>query len=250
MLVLMNLVDVLSVLAGLALLSACLHVYYRCQTWPRGLLALSIMVLALAFGLHRWPGFPSWTLVQLAPLTDCSLPMQWRVHLDKAAAGLLLLLAAGRGVWGQGQSVAALRRAAQLVLGCGAILALGVVLGFVRWQPAPPPWWPGWIGANIVLTVVAEEALFRGFIQRELERAWQAYRYGAAAALLLSALLFGAAHLGGGPVYAVLATLAGLLYGALWQSSRTLLWPILAHATLNAAHFLLFTWPGWNGMPC
>lgn len=250
MLAAMSLVDLISVLAGLALFGACLHVYYRCQGRARGMLALAIVLLALAFGLHRWPGFPSWTLVQQVALSRCSQPVQWTLHLDKAAAGLMLLLWAGRGLWAPGQGSHAMRRCGQLLVACMALLALGCVLGFVRWNPAPPPWWPAWLGANIMLTVVAEEVLFRGFMQRELERAWQAYQHGATAAWLLVALLFGAAHLGGGPVYAVLATLAGLLYGWLWQSSRSLLWPIAAHALLNASHFLLFTWPAWNGRPC
>lgn len=250
MLAAMSLVELISVLAGLALFGASLHAFYRSRGKTRGLLALAVVLLALTFGLHRWPGFPSWMLVRHEALSHCSRPMYWTVHLDKAAAGLMLLLWAGHELWARGQGAQARRRLGQILAGCTALLVLACLLDFVRWNPAPPDWWPAWIGANILLTVVAEEALFRGFILRELERTWQTYRYGASAALLLSAVLFGAAHFGGGPVYALLAALAGLLYGWLWQSSRSLLWPVVAHALVNASHFLLFTWPAWNGQPC
>ena len=246
----MSFVDLVFAGSGLVLFGCCLHLYYRCQGWPRAGLALAVILLAFALGLHRWPGFPAWTLVENAVLSHCSLPLHWTLQVDKAAAGLMLLLFVGRGLWAEGQGGQAARRGGQILVGCTAILALACLLDFVRWNPAPPVWWPVWVVANIGVTVVAEEALFRGFILRELERGWQGHRWGASAALLLSALLFGGAHMAGGAVYALLATLAGLLYGWLWQASRSLLWPILAHALLNAAHFLLFTWPGWNGQPC
>ena len=56
---------------------------------------------------------------------------------------------------------------------------------------------------------LAEEALFRGYIQERLGRLWRARRWGADAALLCAAALFGLAHYAGGWQWMLLAGLAG-----------------------------------------
>lgn len=107
--------------------------------------------------------------------------------------------------------------------------------------------WPGFtvefLAINLLLTVVAEEAFFRGVIQQRLQSALQGMRSGNGLALTASALLFGAAHLGGGMTYATIAGLAGLGYAWVFQRSGRIEAPILLHFTLNAVHFLAFTYP-------
>jgi membrane protease YdiL (CAAX protease family) len=56
-------------------------------------------------------------------------------------------------------------------------------------------------------------------------------------------VLFGLAHAHGGPALVVLATFAGIGYGAAYQRSGRIEAAILAHFALNAAHFLMFTYP-------
>ena len=67
---------------------------------------------------------------------------------------------------------------------------------------------------------------------------------GTAIALSITAVLFGLAHLPGGIDYVMLATVAGIGYG--WSYYRTghIEAAILTHFTLNALHFLLFTYSG------
>jgi membrane protease YdiL (CAAX protease family) len=67
-----------------------------------------------------------------------------------------------------------------------------------------PHWW--WLFAlnNLLFTCVAEEALFRGFLQQGIaahSRRWLG--------VLVASLLFGAAHLAGGPLLVLFAALAG-----------------------------------------
>ena len=81
-----------------------------------------------------------------------------------------------------------------------------------------------------VITLVAcaaglgEEALFRGVIQPAL-----AAHMPLAAAVLLTGLLFGAAHWIT-PAYALLASVVGSYLGALFALSGNLLAPVVAHA--------------------
>jgi CAAX protease family protein len=79
-----------------------------------------------------------------------------------------------------------------------------------------------------ILAPVLEEMLFRGIILRSFLRQYRPRK-----AILLSALLFGLAHLN---VYQfVVASLLGLLLGWLYERSRSL-WPcILLHASYNAS---------------
>ena len=75
------------------------------------------------------------------------------------------------------------------------------------------PKWPDngwlWLVNNALLVTLAEEALFRGYIQERLGRLWRARRWGADAALLCAAALFGLAHYAGGWQWMLLAGLAG-----------------------------------------
>ena len=56
-------------------------------------------------------------------------------------------------------------------------------------------------------------------------------------------MLFGVAHLAGGAVYVALAAVAGIGYGWIYASTRSIAAAILAHAGLNTVHFLLFSYP-------
>jgi hypothetical protein len=75
-----------------------------------------------------------------------------------------------------------------------------------------------------MLAGLAEEALFRGVVQVGLTRVLSE-----SGALVAASVAFGLAHCVT-PAYAVLAGLAGLYLGALYQLQGNLLVPILAHA--------------------
>jgi membrane protease YdiL (CAAX protease family) len=111
-----------------------------------------------------------------------------------------------------------------------------------NWAPSNPAglphWW--WLFAfnNLLFTCVAEEALFRGCIQQGV-----ASRSTPWAGLLVASLLFGAAHLAGGPLLVLFAALAGACYGLAFQLSGRLSVAILLHFLFNFAHLALFTYP-------
>ena len=81
-----------------------------------------------------------------------------------------------------------------------------------------------------VFSGVGEEAFFRGAVQQEF-------------GLVIASLLFGLAHVGPDRRYLVWtawATLAGFVFGVLYEVSGGLLAPVLAHAAHNAATLLLW----------
>ena len=79
--------------------------------------------------------------------------------------------------------------------------------------------------------------------QARLASALGRVRHGQWIAVACSALLFGAAHLAGGPLYAVLAFIAGIGYAVAYQRTQRVEAAIIVHIALNAVHFIAFTYP-------
>ena len=114
---------------------------------------------------------------------------------------------------------------------------VGWVLGFLRWTPRFPGWGEAMVGllGGYLLVALPEELLFRGVLQNAFARRWP--RWG----LPLAAVVFGLSHLNnatpGFPVpngaYALMATLAGLAYGWVWQHTRKVSASAVTHALVN-----------------
>lgn len=203
--------------------------------------ALFLALAALLF-LHLLPGFHNPRVIAPAPLTPDATPYDMYLNMDKPLVAFWVVLAmtpAMAAASARATLSAALSACAAAVLAClGCALALGVV----GWAPK----WPasGWIWLlnNALLVTLAEEALFRGYVQQRLSEIWSRRAWGAWAALAAAAALFGLAHYAGGWQWMLLAGLAGAAYGAAYKYGG-LGAAVLAHLGLNAAHFGLFTYP-------
>ena len=161
---------------------------------------------------------------------------------------LLYLLVVVRRVEGIGYSFALRRGDLPRVLGAFcAFAAAGIPIGFATGFLEVRSGWPGLpdVGEKLVLiflfTGVPEETLFRGCIQGILER-WTARP---TVSLLLASVVFGLAHLDNGPVpdwrYAVLAALAGVAYGWVFQKTRRIVAPALTHTLVDATWKLVLS---------
>ena len=130
--------------------------------------------------------------------------------------------------------------------------AATVAAGYARWDPKLPPWWPVWLWSMVFFTALPEEVLFRGWLQTAITSRLHSSRLRGspradAAAIIIAGALFGLAHAAGGPAYVVLATLAGIGYGWIYASTRSLISAVAAHAGLNTMHLLFFTYPALRG---
>lgn len=114
------------------------------------------------------------------------------------------------------------------------LILLGVALGFIP-PPHPPLQSARSMAAAVAViflgTALPEEILFRSLVQNLLMQ-----RFGTGWRTLLAAsFIFGCAHLNNGPQplpnwrYLILATLAGIAYGAVFQKAST----VLSSATLH-----------------
>jgi membrane protease YdiL (CAAX protease family) len=253
----------LSLLTGLAvwLAVASAPAVIRSGGW------LLLAVTALASALHLLPGIQNPLLINAAQLTPDAIPYTLYANFDKGWAGYCLLLA----IWptqrlvhtGAVKSHAVIPGSANLrrdfwrnywrgfwpVWPLTVMLALGLALSLGLIKPAPK--WPDFalqfIFCNLLLTCVAEEAFFRGLLQRPLGGILRKRGLSATTAawfaIVAVSLLFGLAHLAGGWAYALVATIASIGYGWAYQRSGRIEVAIVAHFALNLVHFSLFTYP-------
>ncbi len=85
-----------------------------------------------------------------------------------------------------------------------------------------------------------EELVFRGFLFERIRSALPRSDYGATVALVFSSLVFGAVHIPSQGIYgAEQATLFGLILGAVYLRSKSLLLPMLIHASFDLTAALL-----------
>ena len=134
-----------------------------------------------------------------------------------------------------------------LVITVMVLVSLALALGFAR---------PGWaseslsilayqLAGNLVFTCVLEESFFRGIVQTALIRGFADWGWSPAAPLgiIAASLLFGAVHVGGGGAFMLLATVAGLGYGAAHYLTGRIQDAVAVHFAVNAVHQLFLSAP-------
>ena len=208
--------------------------------WP---LWAALLSGAAALSLHVVPGFEGW--IALGPVSiGEGAPYEKWLSLDKTGAGILLIGLAFTAGWDRRDWPTMLRRAVPfLILAPALVASLGLASGAVRWDFTPVPVFFWWATLNLLTTCVAEEALFRGLLQRRLVAAATSRGLSPHPAILVASVVFGLAHFPGGPGLVALATAAGLCYGYAYHRTGRLEAAILVHFALNVAHFLVLTYP-------
>ena len=198
--------------------------------WPVTLLA------SIAFAAHLVPGFSPLPLGEPQRLSPDAAPYALRIAWDKLLVGMTLL------AWWLGtphQPAAASARPWLIALATLLLVPLlGLAIGLVDWQPKWPAILWEWLVVNLLVTVLAEELVFRGMLQAQLV-SWLGTRRG----VPLTALLFGAVHLPFSPLFALVAGIAGLGYGLVFQMSGRLAAAVLLHLAVNLGHLLLLSYP-------
>lgn len=136
--------------------------------------------------------------------------------------------------------------AAGFLITAPVLILLGRLLGFI--PPFHSPAHPSAVRLAVTFLVVfvgtalPEEILFRSLIQN-----WFTARYGVTTrVLLLSGFIFGCAHLDNGPQplpnwrYMILATVAGVAYGKVFQKSSSVFSSVTFHALVDATKHIFF----------
>jgi membrane protease YdiL (CAAX protease family) len=230
-----------------------------------GLIVTYTILPAICAYLARHTSAPAWLdFLAIALLwfpLEFSIGQQWvpksaRSSLHLAAYGISILLGLAvfllfRRLPGMKYNLPRSGRdLVNLLLGFAAcapvLIPLGRAIGFLppfHWPPQPSP---ARIGSQYLIilaaTALPEEILFRGLIQNCISQ-----RLGSnTATLLLSAFIFGCAHLDNGPGplpnwrYMILATIAGLAYGKVFEKSSSIFASAGLHALVDLIKHLCY----------
>lgn len=214
------------------------------EGYKRYVVNVLVVVCALVSGVHLAPGFENIYLFENTQLSENTGWSALRFSADKASFGLFMLV-----VYRDQLCTSFQQLKSALILGMPFVLAgilviygIGLGIGFVSVDVTVAAVIIVWFLRNLLFTVVAEEMLFRGFIQQKLEFAIST-KNGHIIALLGASIFFGAVHLYAGWKYGLLATIAGVMYGYVYQRTRRIELSFLAHVLLNTGHVILLSYP-------
>lgn len=205
----------------------------------------AVLVLgAVALMLHLIPGFSNPQIVSEVKAGPESAPFSFYYNFDKALIPFLLLACLPT----------LLKRPAAgpkntlwwlvLMLSLPLLLLIATLAGGLRVERHLPEWLGAFMLANLFFVSFAEEALFRGYLQQRLSQ-----KLGNVWGLLIAAAVFGLAHIAGGPLLVIFASLAGIVYGLAWLWSGRVWVATLVHFSFNLLHLLFFTYPLWQRLP-
>jgi len=206
----------------------------------------TVVVLCFALAIHLVPGIHNIPIADNTVIKSGSIPYSLYLNYDKALAGLFLLIC----FIDVSKIYYSVNRITSWIgIGVGANLLLvflpALALGLLAINLEIPNIIGIWLVSNLVITCVAEETFFRGFIQQRLEDYLNTKNITSATpiALLITSSLFGIAHLRGGWNYVAMATIAGLIYGLVYAKTRRIETAILTHYFTNTVHILFFSYP-------
>ena len=247
----------LQVLAGifillLILMSTALPFIFNTLTHQKGFLfaalkfALIIFMVLTCFALaaHLIPGIKNTLLHENIIISESAGTINIKANIDKALAGILLLfLIMALKLKPQDPYSKPARQLSLIPLYISLVLIVAYLSG-LHLDIKMPPQTLSFVVTNLFFSVIAEEALFRGILQNCLSQFLKdKTRFSAHLGLIITSLMFGLAHIGGGWHFVILATFAGLLYGWVYQKSGQLSLAILTHWGVNVGHFLLLVYP-------
>ncbi|WP_438465494.1 lysostaphin resistance A-like protein [Marinomonas sp. PE14-40] len=195
-----------------------------------------VIVWALALALHLAPGFNNLQVLNQVQSGVNSSAYTLYLNLDKPLIFFALLLLVPN-LLGRVKTMTQMQIRTLAALFSGVFL-LAFLLGLIQYELSLPNWWLVFAFSNLLLTCVAEEALFRGYIQNLLTR-----RFNPVIGVGIASALFGLAHFAGGPVFILVATLAGILYGLTYFWSGKLSYAVAVHFAFNLGHLTFFTYP-------
>jgi membrane protease YdiL (CAAX protease family) len=202
--------------------------------------------VSLALAFHFLPGFQNWKIASQLCLSPGSYPYALWLNFDKPFIGLFVLALSIPLISSKSDLFKVLKTAVPLsILGILLIMAISLHFELVRWDPKIPVITLIWLLDNLILVAIPEEAFFRGFIQREIFNWFGKTPLGGLGSIFVTSIFFTLLHLiwVADLPFLCLVFIASVIYGIIYQITRSIEASILCHFALNAIHFFFFTYP-------
>lgn len=238
-----NLESLLAILL-LFFLSYTYFAYSNLSKLVKTLLFLIIILLISGFLIHVIPGFANSLVIDKVRLSPLSCPFSMYLNFDKTIAALVIYITSGLSMLEKPlDKKSVLYTTFYLSLCAGFVSILGISTGYIKFEPKLPDILPIWVLNNLLFVCMAEEVIFRGFVQTYLKKFLNEKTNVQTIHITITSLIFGLAHFKGGILYIILASICGWFYGYTYERTNRILCAILVHFGLNLIHLILFTYP-------
>lgn len=201
--------------------------------------------VSIALMGHFFPGFHNWKLASDLQISQNAYPYSLYLNYDKPFIGffplaLTIPLIHSRMHW----RGVALKTLALTALGVMLLMLLALYLHLVDIDLKLPHISAIWLVTNLFLVTIPEEAFFRGFLQREISEYIHA-KWGGPISVIVVSLLFALLHFAFVHDFTFLSLtfIASLIYGSVYQMTRSIESSIFCHYLFNVIHFFCFTYP-------
>jgi len=235
-------IDLYGLLSAYVYLVCCYCFRFNDKSKINIFLGLLLFILTISFFLHLAPGFINPVVIDKVNVSHNAIEFSQYFNIDKAVVAyslLSFLIARPKPLTYQNYLVSICLLSISFAIG----FLLALVGGIVAVDVKIPEYILIWVLVNLFITTYAEEAFFRGFVQKVIFDIIGKWKFGNAATISLSGLLFGLAHFPAGVLYVLIATLLGSVYALIYLRTRNILVPIIAHFAFNLIHFTMFTYP-------
>lgn len=203
-----------------------------------------ILLLSIGLASHLFPGFYNLKVIDHVYISKNAIPYTLYLNFDTAIVGIFILGITHHLISNKQDWIQLFKKTMLPFLGLIVIvMLLATSLGLVRFDPKLPNSLPIWLITNLLFVSVAEEAIFRGFLQKNISFLLSKKVYGNYLSILITAVLFGLMHYMGGIKYIILATITGVGYGWIYNKTQYIESAIVSHFGLNLIHFIFFTYP-------
>jgi uncharacterized protein len=212
----------------------------------RFLLICVAIGVSLALAFHFLPGFNNWKVASNLCLSPGAYPYDLWFNFDKPFIGLFALAFGIPLISAKTELFRALKIGVPMsVVGILIMISISLCFKLVAWDPKIPIIIFIWLFDNLIFVSIPEEAFFRGFIQRELFLWFGKTPVAGLGSIFVTSIFFTLLHLiwVADLSFLFLVFIASLIYGTIYQVTKSIEASILCHFGLNLVHFLLFTYP-------
>ncbi|MEJ2691484.1 MAG: CPBP family intramembrane metalloprotease [Candidatus Thiodiazotropha sp.] len=210
----------------------------------QGIWRLSVVILPLVIALAFSGAFSTWTLLDGIQLGHSSSSYAINLNMSKALIALILLATVVPTINCWTDLSQMLKKTIPIfAIGLPAVVAFSSAVGYTQFDFKLQPIIFAWGTVNLFLTCIGEEVFFRGIVLKQLMHSFEPFKNGNYLALALSSIIFGIVHFNGGLIFILVATSAGLLYGAAYIKTGKVEASILCHFGINVFHFIFLTYP-------
>lgn len=221
------------------------HAYFAYDNFnkfAKSILLIIIIALITGFTFHAIPGFSNALVIDKLRLSPLSCPFSMYLNFDKVISALILytnLSISEKFV----DKNSLFQTILSLSLCIGVMILLGLLSGYIELDPKVPDILGIWILNNLLFVCMAEEVIFRGFLQNSLKSFLVKKVNTNHLHIIVTSIVFGLAHFKGGMAYIILASIAGGFYGYVYEKTNRIFCAMLIHFGLNLVHLIIFTYP-------